>query len=304
MPDAFETLRPGEVRPFYASGTAETGTLTAQSGGTATLYNGAGAVVSGFPVSVTGQTSGAAATVEAWYTLTAPADPGLYFLVIRFPATGSDGISRTFQSEIAVTVPSVPEGTVRPGMRNLVRRVRDLVGDPVGACQAFRDDQVQEALDAFREEVRYQPLGYLEFPTYAPGGAITYLTFQAEVGDWEEDAALVSAGYAPLTPATANYQQGRWTFSAEPSYPVYLSGATYDVYGAAAALLRQYAGGQKGMFNFSPGDGQSFARGQKFSQPLQLAAEYEGRMRPRRAAQVRTDVAADPVSAYVRLLRR
>lgn len=125
----------------------------------------------------------------------------------------------------------------RASMMALVLRVARLVNDPAYAL--WTEDNIQAALDANREEARYLPLAAI--PTYAAGGAASYLTYLAGVGDWEEDVVLYNTQYTAITPATADYTAGRWTFAAEPLRPVLLLGWTYDVYAAAADLLEERA---------------------------------------------------------------
>lgn len=105
MPDLFTSLRQGEERVFTATGVAKTGTLTITGNAQASLYDAAGALADGYPVDVTGQTTGAAATVEAWLDLnTSALDPGAYRLQIEIVAEGSDGNERTYLSQWEFTV--------------------------------------------------------------------------------------------------------------------------------------------------------------------------------------------------------
>lgn len=110
MPDAYETLRVGEKRPFYGQVTADSGTLTIQPSSpapTVTLYDSAGAPVAGVNgAAVTAYDSAAAATVKAIYNLDAAAlAAGVYTLVFNFAALASaDGLIRIYRPSVRLRV--------------------------------------------------------------------------------------------------------------------------------------------------------------------------------------------------------
>lgn len=162
----------------------------------------------------------------------------------------------------------------RAGMTGLVDFVERLVNDPANTAHS-RDD-IQAALDVYRIEARYSELAPLA--TYGVGGA-SYLTFQATVGYWESSAALYSASYTALTPATSDPTAGRWTFATEPDQPVTVVGWTYDPYQAAADLLEVRAAQLAEQYDFSTGP-DSFARSQRYKHLLAQAERYRA-MSPR-----------------------
>ena len=175
----------------------------------------------------------------------------------------------------------------RASMTELITRIRGLIHDPAGTSTTFTDQEIQDALDTWRDEARYLELTPLE--TLAPTGII-YRDYAAERGLWEADEILVDAAYEPLTPATADRLTGRWTFDDHTPPPVYITGKTYDLHGAAADLLEQWAAAEKLSFDFGA-DGAQYRRSQKVEMLLQLAAQYRGRQRPRMIPQVRGDLA-------------
>ena len=177
----------------------------------------------------------------------------------------------------------------RATMAPLINRVRGLIGDPAGPEQAFTDDEVQAALDRTQLLVRYAPLRPL--PSLLPGGIVEYRDHVADLTDWEDGELLTDAAYQPVTPVMADRLAGRWSF-ASPGVnpPVLLTGATYDVFGAAADLLEAWAAKVKLDFDFTA-DGQSFARSQKAKALLELAASYRRQQRPAMAVQTRADLA-------------
>jgi len=122
----------------------------------------------------------------------------------------------------------------RDTMSGLIDRVQRLIDDEAG--DLFSDDVIEEHLDRHRDRVVYAEL--VAEPTYATGGTVSYLAFCHSLGwgDWEV-ADLVAQDYASVTADTADLKTGRWTFSSEPDYPLYITGWSYDIYGAAAELL-------------------------------------------------------------------
>jgi hypothetical protein len=123
-------------------------------------------------------------------------------------------------------------------MVDIIARTREVIADPAGAAQTFSAQAIQDELDRYRQVVRY---GQLDFDTNEAAITGRYLDYFADVGDWETDALLYSLGNALLTPATSDYLTGHWTFAATTYPPVYIVGQTYDVYRAAASLIRRWA---------------------------------------------------------------
>ena len=132
--------------------------------------------------------------------------------------------------------------TVRDACVPLIDLIRELIAD--SESEWASDQRIQDALDANRDELRYHPLRKIE--TRASGGAISYLTFVATCGHWDEGVVLVDGNYDSLTPTSSDYMVGRWEFATEPTGPrVYITGYTYDVYATAADLLRAVRNSRK-----------------------------------------------------------
>lgn len=172
----------------------------------------------------------------------------------------------------------------REGMAALIDLVQRLVNDPAGEAHGRED--VQAALDVYRLEARYLPL--VGVPTRNSGG-VAYLTYDAAVPYWETNAALYDASYDALTPATADWTQGRWTFATEPAAPVTILGWNHDPYQAAADLLEVRAAQLAEDYDFTTGP-DSFKRSQRHGQLLAMAARYRD-MSPR--VKAAADAAAD-----------
>ena len=162
----------------------------------------------------------------------------------------------------------------RASMTALVDFVERLINDPANAAHSRED--IQRALDVYRIESRY---GVLTPVPLMSGGAAVYQTFDAAAPYWESDGVLYDAGYNVLTPATADWTLGRWTFAAAPVQPVTLLGWNHDPYQAAADLLEIRAGQLVEEYDFSTGS-DSYRRTQRNAQLLELAARYRA-MSPR-----------------------
>lgn len=222
-------------------------------------------------------------------TLTSPTVPGQYSVVWD---TGGTDVSWAVEELVVQVFPTPPspytgDTTARATMLPLIYRVRLMVDDT--EREVFTDAEVQEVMDARRDEARYIPL--TEQETIVPGGRTFYLTFDAPVGAWEEGVEVVNNDYQPLTPATVDLWNGRWTFTAQPRMPVMIVGFTHDVYGAAADLLMKRAAIESAAFDVAA-DGTSLTRSQKALAYQQRAFDYLAKARTRSTHLVRTDEGA------------
>lgn len=110
MSDAHpEPIKLGEERPFYFSATAPTGSTHTVSGtSTCSLYDKDGAIAGGVNgTNVTGQETGSQLELLAWYVLkptTLSLVAGVYRLVGKVTALGSDSITRVFESSVFIIV--------------------------------------------------------------------------------------------------------------------------------------------------------------------------------------------------------
>lgn len=165
----------------------------------------------------------------------------------------------------------------RETMAALIRRLRRLIGDPASESQTWADEDLQDALDNHRREARYFRL--CEQPSIEAGGSITYLIYRAGVGDWEGSEAdgpdLVNSNFTAIS--ADDYDEdlltGRWTFTAQPSWPVYISGFHYDLYGAAVDMLEAWIAALKCAVDASA-DGVSVKNSQKVDHLEMLANRY------------------------------
>lgn len=172
----------------------------------------------------------------------------------------------------------------RASMTALIDFVMRLVNDPANAAHSRED--IQAALDAHRVEARYEVLAAV--PSWV-GGVASYLTFDAAVPYWETDGVLYDAAYNVLTPTTADWTRGRWTFATAPAQPVTILGWNHDPYLAAADLMEVRAAQLSEDYDFTTGP-DSFKRSQRHKQLLDMAGRYRA-MSPR--LRVAAEVAAN-----------
>lgn len=162
--------------------------------------------------------------------------------------------------------------TSRATCQDIIRYVHRLINDWTADTYDF--DRVQSALDRYRVEHRYVELTKLE--TRTAGGAITYLTYVSP-SYLETDAQIVDSDYAVTAPTTSDYTNGRFTYTAEPNYPLYLVGFEHDPYSAAADLLEQYATSEADQLQSFSGANGSFTYAGKARGIRDAANEYRKR---------------------------
>jgi len=171
-------------------------------------------------------------------------------------------------------------------MASLITRVRLLINDPAGGSQIFADQDVQDVLDASRQDIGNVAL--TAFPTYS-GSTIQYLDYYSDWTDWEDDVVLKQYLTQVVTPSASENIVGHWMFAANKFPPVYISGKTYDVYRSAADLLERWAAKWVLSYSFTS-DGQSFQRQQAAHMLQALAKTYRQKQRPRSIIATRSDL--------------
>jgi len=200
----------------------------------------------------------------------------------------------------------------RSSMAGLITRLRAMIGDPGGLTPVWSDDELQNALDANRDDIRHMPLVASE--TIASGGVVTWMDYYAPGpgeagttilqswtniqgprgrvdgrGDWETDVLLQDATFATLTAATSDYIVGHWTFAASTAPPVYLTGKCYDLAAAAADVCEQWAS-KVALVQDYQNAGLSDTWMHKTKNMQDMAQRFRGRARARTGTQVRGDV--------------
>jgi hypothetical protein len=178
---------------------------------------------------------------------------------------------------------------VRTTLAALIAQIRTLIGDPSGASQQFSDDAIQDALDRYREDVRYLEL--CEQETFQSNGPTLWLDYyDPDRGYWESDIVLYNGNWQTITPATSDHATGHWTFASNQNPPVYVIGKRFDQWHSAADLLETWATQDIACsFDFSTA-GSSFHRSQKLDGRMKLAQTYLRKARITSARAVRDDI--------------
>ena len=181
-------------------------------------------------------------------------------------------------------------------MSSLLTTLREFIND--GGTVVFSDDALQRHLDANRYDLYQEPLAPM--PSYIGGGTTAYYEYRSCYGWFEttqagtavfqvQDSVGTTRGTA--TWADVDYQLGRVTFTTDQAgTALYLTGRSFDVYGAAADALTDWAQKVSLQFDFSS-DQQTFSRSQKQAMLLSAAERYRRQARTRRANITRPDVA-------------
>ncbi|MFQ5433488.1 MAG: hypothetical protein ACE5FD_01290 [Anaerolineae bacterium] len=181
----------------------------------------------------------------------------------------------------------------RSGMINLISRLRDMCNVTV---DDWTDDELQTILDGRRLDVRREKLE--QAPEYTASTA-NYYDFYSRFGNYEETdggtAVFIledSAGADKSTANwTANYTNGHIRFSADQGgTAIYLTGRSYDLFGAAADVWRQQMGKQAAKYTFAA-DGVQMSRSHWFAHCDRMAAHYDRLSRPVQVQINRGDVA-------------
>jgi hypothetical protein len=181
---------------------------------------------------------------------------------------------------------------LRPTMAALIARVRQLIFD-TAQQQVFADQQVQDALDLHRQDVRYAALRPM--PTFQQGPNTLYLDYYSDAGAWEDDYVIQDLSYLDITGnlVTREPLSGHWAFSAQPNgIGVRITGKCYDVYAAAADLLDQWAIQLKLNMTFSS-DNQRFEQAKVAENMMAMAARYRTLAQPGRMRIVQGDAQPD-----------
>ena len=187
----------------------------------------------------------------------------------------------------------------RTTMSSLLTTLREWINDPSGTAQVFSDDALQRHLDANRYDVYREEL--VSVPAYIGGGSIAYYEYRS-CYQWFETTQAGTAVFqvqdsvgttrGTATWADVDYQRGVVTLTTNQAGTVlYLTGRSFDVYGAAADALTDWAQKVSLQFDFSS-DQQTFSRSQKQTMLLSAAERYRRQARTRRANVTRPDVAA------------
>lgn len=178
---------------------------------------------------------------------------------------------------------------VRSTMAALISRVRSMINDQSGPNQVFSDQEIQDVLDAGRQDVVNSAL--IPKPTYT-GATIQFLNYFSELGGWEDDYVVKQYLTTTVTPSSVEPIAGHFVFVQTTLPPLYITGKLHDVFRAAADLLERQAAKWVLSYNMTV-DGQSLQRGQVTQALQSLAKTYRMQQRPRSISVVRSDLVSD-----------
>jgi len=208
---------------------------------------------------------------------------------------------------------------VRSTMSDLITLVRRMIADPAGDSQFFTDQEVQDRLDASRDDVRYESLSIA--PSIVNTASTNnlpetiYADYYSSFGWWESDVILQGQdvngnAWIVLTPLASDLIVGHWQFELTPFVngtvpgqlpPAFATGRVYDPNFAAADLLEFWATSLSCAYDINV-DGQSLKRSQMMDMKLKMADRYRRLAKPRIAKMCRRDVAVELSAKRVRLL--
>ena len=171
----------------------------------------------------------------------------------------------------------------------------------------FSDQQIQDRLDASRDDIRYELLK--EAPAIVNAASTNnqaqwvYADYHSRYQWWESDVTLqgdLSGNFwKVITPAASDYITGYFQFQLTPFVngtspgqlpPVYATGKIFDPYCAAADLLEFWAAKVVLEYDVIVG-GQKFMRAQAVDALQKLARTYRMQAKPKIAKMRRDDVA-------------
>src|SRR5258708_7800695 len=196
---------------------------------------------------------------------------------------------------------------VRATMQDMITLVRTMISDPAGTSQQFTDQQIQDRLDASRDDIRYESLqmapSIVNTTSTNNIASVIFASFYSEYNYWEADVVLQGylngAFWKVLTPVASDYITGLWQFETNeftsgtvPGQfpPVFATGKVYDPNSAAADLLEFWAASYARRFDFSS-DCQSFKVRQAAAGLQKQADYYRRQAKPTIAKMLSRDVA-------------
>jgi hypothetical protein len=190
----------------------------------------------------------------------------------------------------------------RATMNDLISRLRGLTQAgtadyTIAGVTYHSDDHLQEALDANRLDIYREYLSYVR--EYVGGGTVEYKVYAGKWGNFEKtdggsaiffvaDSLGDAIGTADYS---VDYQRGVITFDADQGGSArYLTGRSYDLYGAAADVWRMKAAHYSiTAFDFST-DNHSVKRSQLKTQAQEMSGYYASMARAQVSTMIRTDV--------------
>lgn len=178
--------------------------------------------------------------------------------------------------------------TTRATAAAVITRVRRLTTtDQAPLKTLVTDEEIQEALDRYRIELRQYPLLPLD-EIEAGTGRVLWRIFVSPF-EWLESPLLQSGNlWQVLTPTESDLTNGRFTLAEHHVAGVYLTGWSHDPFVAAADVLEELAAQRILTVDFGAAN-VSVSRSQVRTNMLQQARTYRERGRIIYASLLRTD---------------
>lgn len=188
----------------------------------------------------------------------------------------------------------------RSGMTDLIAQLRGMVDAgtadySVNSTDYWTDDQLQQQLDQHRSDFRRQ---LLHGDYVNDGGTVRYYDHYFPQRNVEGTAGGTSvwrvenANGVTIAPSTysVNLDSGVITFTNDTlGSALYLSGRSYDMERAAAAVWRQKAAHFAGRFDLKI-DNHDMKRSQLYDQAVKMASQFAARAKPMMIRMKRVDV--------------
>jgi hypothetical protein len=204
-------------------------------------------------------------------------------------------------------------------MAALITLVRLMIFDPSGGSQQFLDSDIQDRLDASREDIRYESLAIapsiVNTASTSNVAQTIFADYYSSYQWWESDAVLQGQGstgqpWVVLTPLASDYITGHFQFELTPFVngtipgqmpPVFCTGKVYDPNAASADLCEFWAAMLAGAYDVTV-DSQTLRRSQQMAGKLMMAKMYRQRAKPIVAKLERRDVLPALDTVRTRLL--
>lgn len=211
---------------------------------------------------------------------------------------------------------------VRPTMSDLIARVRQMIADPLTGTPFFQDQDIQNRLDANRDDIRYESLAIapsiVNTASTNNQASTIFADYYSSYGWWESDVTLqgvntgTGAAWVILTPVASELLLDQAHFQFELNVltagtvpgqypPVFATGKSFDTYAAAADLLEFWAVNFSAAYDINV-DGQSLRRSQLMTAKFAAAEYYRKLAKPKVAKMTRDDVMPELSSRRMRLL--
>lgn len=196
-------------------------------------------------------------------------------------------------------------------MLPVIDKCRELTPDLPGANMVLTQQQVQDALDESRFDVRYELLVAAPTITNTLGvgnpAVFVWIDYYSKFQYWEVDGSVAQWGDFTLrNPVQTEFINGHWKFSyllpdgtlppnadTPGQYPpIFVTGRAYDIYAGAIKVLRLLkARLLLTTYDFDPAQGMRFLRSQIIKNIDTTIADYGRMLRPRQVQLSRSDSA-------------